>query len=158
MDNVSNIIIKKDKIYKYRHNEENFFEDLIQINIKLLISKKINLLLILGLDESLSFRENITDDMGSQTDNKTKENLLKIIRERLSLNVIPIVFLRKLSNFSSVFDSLIYENSISSDVFSRRIFMDTPQEFNYDYGSLSKYKVFYHDLEKSTQQILTIFE
>ena len=61
-------------------------------------------------------------------------------------------------DFSSVFDSLIYENSISSDVFSRRIYMDTPQEFNYDYGNLSKHKVFYHDLEKSTQQILTIFE
>ena len=76
----------------------------------------------------------------------------------MSLNIIPIVFLRKLSNFSSVFDSLIYENSISSDVFSRRIYMDTPQEFNYDYENLSKYKVFYHDLEKSTQQILTIFE
>ena len=158
MDNVSSSLLKKDKIYKYSHNEKNFFRDLIKINNKLTNSKKINLLLILGLDESLSFKENITDDIGSQTDNKTKENLLKIIRERLSLNVIPIVFLRKLSNFSSVFDSLIYENSISSDVFSRRIFMDTPQEFNYDYGSLSKYKVFYHDLEKSTQQVLTIFE
>ena len=85
MDNVSSSILKKDNIYKYSHNEENFFEDLIQINIKLSTSKKINLLLILGLDESLSFKENITDDIGSQTDNKTKENLLKIIRERLSL-------------------------------------------------------------------------
>ena len=158
MDNVSSSLLKKDKIYKYSNNEKNFFKDLIEINKKSLNSKKINLLLILGLDESLSFKENITDDIGSQTDNKTKENLLKIIRERLSLNIIPIVFLRKLSNFSSVFDSLIYENSISSDVFSRRIYMDTPQEFNYDYGNLSKYKVFYHDLEKSTQQILTIFE
>ena len=158
MDNVSSSLLKKDKIYKYSNNEKNFFEYLIEINKKSLNSKKINLLLILGLDESLSFKENITDDIGSQTDNKTKENLLKIIRERLSLNIIPIVFLRKLSNFSSVFDSLIYENSISSDVFSRRIYMDTPQEFNYDYGNLSKYKVFYHDLEKSTQQILTIFE
>ena len=158
MDNVSSSLLKKDKIYKYSNNEKNFFKHLIEINKKSLNSKKINLLLILGLDESLSFKENITDDIGSQTDNKTKENLLKIIRERLSLNIIPIVFLRKLSNFSSVFDSLIYENSISSDVFSRRIYMDTPQEFNYDYENLSKYKVFYHDLEKSTQQILTIFE
>ena len=158
MDNVSNSLLKKDNIYKYSNNEENFFEDLIKIKSKLSNSKKINLLLILGLDESLSFKENITDDIGSPTDNKTKENLLNIIRERLSLNLIPIVFIRKLSNFQSVFNSQIYENSISSEVFSRRIFMDTPQEFNYDYGSLSKYKVFYHDHEKITQQILTIFE
>ena len=158
MDNVSSSLLKQDKIYRYSDNEENFFEDLIEIGKKLSNSKKINLLLILGLDESLSFKENLIDDIGAQTDNKTKENLLKIIRERLSSNIIPVVFLRKFSNFPSVFGSLIYENSISSDIFSRRVFMDTPQELSYEFGSLNNYKIFYQDLDKSSQQVLTIFE
>ena len=41
MDNVSNSILKKDNIYKYSHNEENFFQDLIKINNKLSNSKKL---------------------------------------------------------------------------------------------------------------------
>ena len=99
-------------------------------------------MLVLGLDESLTLKENVVDDIGSQSDNETKTILLSIIRERLSLNLFPIVFLRKLSGFSTVFDSLNYENSISSDIFTRRVYMDTPQEFHYEVGNLNNYKIF----------------
>ena len=158
MDNITTDFKNKDKLYKYSEDEGNFFKKINNISEEFTKSKTINLLLILGLDDSLKFKENSVDDIGSQTDNKTKEQLLKIIRERLSLNTIPIVFIRKFSSFTSVFESLNYENSVSSDIFTRRIFMDTPQEFNYDFGNLSKYKVFYQDLDKSSQQVLTIFE
>ena len=36
--------------------------------------------------------------------------------------------------------------------------MDTPQEFHYEYGNLNDFKVFFQDIDKSTQDILTIFE
>ena len=41
MNSVTSSFLKKENIYKYSDNEENFFEDLIKINSKLSNSKKL---------------------------------------------------------------------------------------------------------------------
>tara|TARA_B110000503_G_scaffold50278_2_gene81451 strand:- start:836 stop:3403 length:2568 start_codon:yes stop_codon:yes gene_type:complete len=158
MDDLTSSFAEKNKIYKFQESEEMFIKNLKKIKSNFSKSKKINILLIVGLDDSLSIKENKVDEFGTQSDNQIKNLLLELIKKRLELNILPIVFLRKISNFISIFESSVYENSISNDVFTRRIFMDTPQEFHYEYGNLNNFKVFFQDIDKSTQDILTIFE
>ena len=158
MDDLTSSFAEKNKIYKFQESEEMFIKNLKKIKSNFSKSKKINILLIVGLDDSLSIKENKVDEFGTQSDNQIKNLLLELMKKRLELNILPIVFLRKISNFISIFESSVYENSISNDVFTRRIFMDTPQEFHYEYGNLNDFKVFFQDIDKSTQDILTIFE
>tara|TARA_B110000238_G_scaffold25620_1_gene24791 strand:+ start:5754 stop:8321 length:2568 start_codon:yes stop_codon:yes gene_type:complete len=158
MDDLTSSFAEKNKIYKFQESEEIFIENLKKIKSNFSKSKKNNILLIVGLDDSLSIKENKVDEFGTQSDNQIKNLLLELMKKRLELNILPIVFLRKISNFISIFESSVYENSISNDVFTRRIFMDTPQEFHYEYGNLNDFKVFFQDIDKSTQDILTIFE
>jgi hypothetical protein len=158
MDDLTSSFAEKNKIYKFQKSEEIFIKNLKKIKSNFSKSKKNNILLIVGLDDSLSIKENKVDEFGTQSDNQIKNLLLELMKKRLELNILPIVFLRKISNFISIFESSVYENSISNDVFTRRIFMDTPQEFHYEYGNLNDFKVFFQDIDKSTQDILTIFE
>ena len=158
MDDLTSSFAEKNKIYKFQESEEIFIKNLKKIKSNFSKSKKNNILLIVGLDDSLSIKENKVDEFGTQSDNQIKNLLLELMKKRLELNILPIVFLRKISNFISIFESSVYENSISNDIFTRRIFMDTPQEFHYEYGNLNDFKVFFQDIDKSTQDILTIFE
>ena len=115
-------------------------------------------MLLVGLDDSLTLKKYNVDEFGTQSDNKIKVLLLEMIKKRLELNIMPVVFLRKLSNSPTVFESSNYEESVSIDNFTRRLFMNTPQDFHYEVGNLNDYKVFYQDIDKSLHDVLTIFE
>ena len=158
MDNITSSFTKKDMIYKFQDDEEKFLINLKKLKKQFSESKKINILLLVGLDDSLTLKEYNVDEFGTQSDNKIKALLLEMIKKRLELNIMPVVFLRKLSNFPTVFESSNYEESVSSDNFTRRLFMNTPQDFHYEVGNLNDYKIFYQDIDKSLHDVLTIFE
>ncbi len=155
---LSDIIPKNQKVYSYSDEKDKTLQRLNFINTN--NKKLIQVCLFYGLDNLLEFKETITDDSGNILDSEIKQIVLKIINKRVSLNVVPIIFLNKLNTFNQLFMSadISNNNTFSDDLFSRRLFMETPAEDVYDVGRLSKNKVLYYDHENVIKQSLTLFK
>ena len=88
-----------------------------------------------------------------------KDLILNIINKRLALNIMPILFIDKINTFTETFESANFEiNSVTPDIYSRRIFMDTPGVDIVDIGRLGKNKILYYDDENIIKQPLTLFK
>ena len=100
--------------------------------------------MFIGLDKLLEFKEKYTDDSGTIKNNNIKDLILNIINKRLALNIMPILFIDKINTFTETFESVSLEiNSVTPDIYSRRIFMDTPGVDIVDIGRLGKNKIVY---------------
>ena len=65
----------------------------------------------------------------------------------------------KINAFTETFESANFEiNSVTPDIYSRRIFMDTPGVDIVDIGRLGKNKIIYYDDENIIKQPLTLFK
>ena len=154
---LTDLIPNNKKKYVYIDQKDIILERLETINSKK--SKPIQISLFIGLDKLLEFKEKYTDDSGTIKNNNVKDLILNIINKRLALNIMPILFIDKINTFTETFESVSLEiNSVTPDIYSRRIFMDTPGVDIVDIGRLGKNKIVYYDNENIIKQPLTLFK
>ena len=154
---LTDLIQGNQKKYTYLDQKDQILERLELINSKK--SKTIQICLFIGLDKLLEFKEKFTDDLGNVKNSNVKDLILSIINKRLSLNIVPIVFIDKINAFTETFESANFEiSSVTPDIYSRRIYMETPGEDIYDIGRLGKNKILYYDNENIIKQPLTLFK
>ena len=69
------------------------------------------------------------------------------------------MFIDKINAFTETFESANFEiSSVTPDIYSRRIYMETPGEDIVDIGRLGKNKILYYDNENIIKQPLTLFK
>ena len=120
-------------------------------------SKKIEVILFIGAELSLVLKQNMIDDDGVEHDSELKSLILEIVNKSVNINVMPIFFINKLSSFSYIFESVEYK-TIYQNIFSRKLFMETPNDLAYELGSLNNYKILCQNDDLNSEDIITLFK